>query len=68
MKKEILQLKNQDINKYQKDISKIILADIIVRYYYNEGRIESSLKEDKAILNAINILNDTKAYNKILNK
>ncbi|MBH75909.1 MAG: peptidase S41 [Flavobacteriales bacterium] len=68
IKEEILQLKNQDINKYKKDISKIILSDIIVRYYYNEGRIESSLKEDAAILDAIKILNDTKAYNKILNK
>ena len=68
IKEEILQLKNQDINKYKKEISKIILQDIIVRYYYNEGRIKSSLKEDKAILNAINILNDIKEYNKILNK
>ena len=68
LKEKILQLKNQDINKYKKSISKIILEDIIVRYYYNEGRIKSSLKEDKAILNAINILNDTKEYNKILNK
>jgi len=68
MKEEILRLKNQDINKYKKDISKIILEDIIVRYYYNEGRIKSSLREDKAILNAINILNDKKEYNKILNK
>ena len=68
VKEEILRLKNQDINKYKKEISKIILQDIIVRYYYNEGRIKSSLKEDKAILNAINILNDTKEYNKILNK
>ena len=68
LKEEILQLKNQDIDKYKKDISKIILSDIIVRYYYNEGRIESSLEEDAAILEAINILNDTRAYNKILNK
>ena len=68
IKEEILRLKNQDINKYKKEISKIILQDILVRYYYNEGRIKSSLKEDKAILNAINILNDTKEYNKILNK
>ena len=68
IKEEILRLKNQDINKYKKEISKIILQDLIVRYYYNEGRIKSSLKEDKAILNAINILNDTKEYNKILNK
>ena len=68
VKEEILRLKNQDINKYKKEISKIILQDIIVRYYYNEGRIKSSLKEDKAVLNAINILNDTKEYNKILNK
>jgi len=68
IKEEILRLKNQDINKYKKEISKIMLQDILVRYYYNEGRIKSSLKEDKAILNAINILNDTKEYNKILNK
>ena len=68
IKEEIMQLKKQDIKKYKKDISKLILSDIVVRYYYNEGRIEALLKDDPAISNAKNILNDPKTYNKILNK
>ena len=68
IKEEIMQLKKQDLKKYKKDISKLILSDIVVRYYYNEGRIEALLKDDPAISNAKNILNDPKAYNKILNK
>ncbi len=68
IKEEIMQLKKQDIKKYKKDISKLILSDIVVRYYYNKGRIETLLKDDPAISKAKNILNDPKAYNKILNK
>ena len=66
IKKEIRTLKHNDIKKYKTEISKLILSDLIVRYYYNAGRIEASLKFDKGIGAAIEALENNKTYNKIL--
>ena len=66
LKEEISNLKQKDILKYKKEISELILLDLIVRYYYNHGRIEASLKFDKAIDAAIKAFGNKKTYNTIL--
>jgi len=66
LEKEIEKLKNNDIKKHQEKISELLLSDLIVRYYYNAGRIEASLKKDKAIIKSLEILDDEKWYQKIL--
>ena len=43
-----------------------VLSDLIVRYYYNPGRIQASLKEDPYIIEAKKILNNSDHYFKIL--
>ena len=64
LEKEIENLKQDDIRKYKKEISKLISSDLMVRYYYNKGRIQSSLKDDKAIKAALKSLKDKKTYKK----
>ena len=66
LKDEIQKLKITDIEKYKKEISQLILSDIAVRYYYNEGRIEALMKYDDEIKSAINTLENKKNYKKIL--
>ena len=66
LEKEIETLKDNDIKKYQEQISQLILSDLVVRYYYNSGRIESSLKDDNAIIKSLEILNNENWYNEIL--
>ena len=66
LKDEIQKLKITDIEKYKKEISQLILSDIAVRYYYNEGRIEALMKYDDEIKSAINTLENKKSYKKIL--
>ena len=66
LKDEIQKLKITDIEKYKKEISQLILSDISVRYYYNEGRIEALMKYDDEIKSAINTLENKKNYKKIL--
>ena len=50
-----------------KDFVKEILAnEIVSRYYYQKGRIQSSLNYDKDILEAITVLSDSTKYKQIL--
>jgi len=68
LKQEIRNLKQNDVRKYKKEISKLILSDLIVRYYYNAGRIESLLKFDKTIGVAIQAIRNQEKYDAILIK
>ena len=68
LKQEIEKLKQNDIRKHKKEISKLILSDLMVRYYYNEGRIEALIKFDKTIETAIQSIKNQKKYNKLLAK
>ena len=58
--------KSDDLEK-NKDIIKEILAnEIVSRYYYQKGRIQSSLNYDKDILQAISVISDSTKYKQIL--
>tara|TARA_Y100000385_G_scaffold291413_1_gene369256 strand:+ start:3718 stop:5382 length:1665 start_codon:yes stop_codon:yes gene_type:complete len=63
---KLLEHKKDDIHKYQSQISRIILNELMSRYYYQEGRVISSLSDDKVIEEAILILNDSVRYKNIL--
>ena len=63
---ELLEQKNDDIHKYQSQISRLILNELMSRYYYQEGRMIASLADDKVIEEAISILNDSLRYKNIL--
>ena len=63
---ELLEQKNDDIHKYQSQISRLILNELMSRYYYQEGRMIASLADDKVIEEAILILNDSLRYKNIL--
>jgi carboxyl-terminal processing protease len=63
---KLLEHKEDDIHKYQSQISRIILNELMSRYYYQEGRVIASLSDDKVIEEAILILNDSVRYKNIL--
>ena len=58
--------KEDDIHKNQKQIAELILSELMSRYFYQEGRVKAALVEDPVIDKAIEVLNDTENYNKIL--
>lgn len=60
--------KNNDFIKFKDDIKEILLSEIVVRYHYQKGRIEALLNLDKEVLKAIELLSNSKEYNKILGK
>ncbi len=60
--------KERDMNLYKNEITLMLEDEIVGRYYYLTGRIAHSLEKDPFISAAVEILNDSARYNKILNK
>jgi carboxyl-terminal processing protease len=58
--------KKRDLIENKKEILDILQLEVISRYYYQKGRIESSLSLDPDISKAIDVLNDTQTYSGIL--
>lgn len=55
-----------DMQRFKLEIIQLLENEIISRYYYSEGRVVHALKEDPYVLKALEVLNDTSKYNKIL--
>lgn len=68
LSKKIQAEKEKDLRRYQKEISIILRTEIVSRYYYQKGQIESVLKDDPELLKAIDLLRDMKQYKSILKK
>ncbi|MBH07799.1 MAG: peptidase S41 [Flavobacteriales bacterium] len=58
--------KSDDLEKNKDFISEILGNEIVSRYYYQKGRIQSSLNYDKDILQAMSVLSDRTKYKQIL--
>ena len=60
--------KQNDIYKFKDEIKELLKSEIVSRYYYQKGRTEVALKNDTELDRAVEILNNTKEYKKILSK
>ena len=58
--------KINDIERFKEEISEVIEGEIVTRYYFQNGRIEASLKHDDEVNKALEILQDHEAYKAIL--
>lgn len=58
--------KQQDLWKHRDEIAEMLKAEILVRYYYNEGRIAGALVDDPEVKRAVQILSDGNQYSSIL--
>ena len=45
--------KEGDMLKHREEICEMLKAEILTRYYYDEGRVEGSLRSDKVVLRAV---------------
>jgi carboxyl-terminal processing protease len=66
LKKEILLHKKEDLAKYKPEIKDILEEEIASRYYYQRGRLESSLRDDNEVKEAMRVLRDEQLYKSIL--
>ena len=66
LKIKITHNKKEDLVKYKPEIKQFLEEEIASRYYFQNGRLEASLKDDQELTEAFALLNDTEKYNKIL--
>lgn len=67
IKSEFLKLGNSELKIYKDEIITEIKIELADRYIGNKGRIEEELKYDNQFQTALNILNNQKVYDKLLN-
>lgn len=67
LKSRMQENKKEDMNKYQDQIRELLKMEIISRYYFQKGKVQSSLKHDPEIAIAVSTLKDPEKYNAILN-
>jgi len=68
LKSRMQEDKKEDLNKYQNQIKELLKMEIISRYYYQKGKVQSSLKHDPDIAIAVSTLKDPERYNAILSR
>lgn len=66
LKQKFAHDKNKDLQLFKDEISEILAQEIIIKYYYQNGLIKYSLKNDPEIIKAVEIAKNDKEYNKIL--
>jgi carboxyl-terminal processing protease len=67
LKNQMQNDKKSDLTKFKSQICELLKQEIISRYYYQKGKIISSLKTDKDIAEAITVLTDQALYKSVLN-
>ena len=57
----------RDLDMHRDVLKQIISSDIVAAYYFQSGAIENSLKHDKQVKEAFNLIKDTDKYKSVLN-
>ncbi|HOK39032.1 MAG: S41 family peptidase [Bacteroidales bacterium] len=66
LKQKFAHDKNKDLQLFKDEISEILAQEIIIKYYYQNGLIKYSLKNDPEIIKAVEIAKNDTEYKKIL--
>lgn len=66
LSEEIVVEKKKDLDKNRTEIEEMLKMEIITRYYYQKGKMESSLINDPEIKEALNIIENKQTYSSIL--
>jgi carboxyl-terminal processing protease len=67
IEKDIAHNLDQDLNMFRTEITDLLEDEIISRYFYENGAIAWTIKNDDQVLKARDILNNKDEYNSILN-
>ncbi|MBK5203458.1 MAG: S41 family peptidase [Prolixibacteraceae bacterium] len=59
LKEKITPNLDKDLNENKNEIKKLLTNEIVSRYYYQKGAIKATLKKDKTVDKALNILSNT---------
>ena len=59
--------KEGDLIKFKDEIKQLLESEIASRYYYLKGRVENDFVTDREVNKAIEALNNTAMFDKIMN-
>jgi len=66
IEKDITHLLDQDLSIFKPEIKELLEEEIVGRYFYDEGAIAWTIKNDDQVNKAIEILNNKEKYSSIL--
>jgi carboxyl-terminal processing protease len=66
LEEKIFKTKEADLSTFSDEIRELLENEIISRYYYQKGRVESSLKYDSEVTRAVEIAKDLNQYYSLL--
>lgn len=66
LKQKLVKDKEKDLKNFKSEIIQFLRDEIVGRYYYEDGQIQTNLKDDKQLDKAIEILKDPVKYKSIL--
>ena len=66
LKLKLAHNKQADVEKNKNEILQLLEEEIISRYYYQSGRIETALQHDAELKKAMEIIHDQSVYSSIL--
>lgn len=58
--------KEKDLDLFKSQIKELLSNEIVSRYYFQEGRVVNAFQDDKALKEALDVLNDKKRYTSLL--
>ena len=64
--KKLDEKKKSDFEKYKGEITQLIEREIVTRYYYQKGKMQYSLKDDKDLDMALSIMAQPEFYKSLL--
>ncbi len=62
IEQEIASVKEKDLITYQTEIRQMLLSEIVSRYYFQRGRVVSTLPKDRSVKKALEVLHDREQY------
>lgn len=66
LEKDLAHDLDQDLTMFRSEISDLVEYEIISRYFYEDGAIKWTIKNDEQVLKALEILNNKEEYSSIL--
>ena len=60
--------KKEDLMKQKEEIKKYLAQEIVTRYYFQKGKVEYNMKNDKEVEEAISYLNDSNKMHDVLTR
>lgn len=68
LEKQLKHDTEQDLRTFAEDVKELLSDEIVSRYYHRKGAIKASIKDDKAIKRALEILKNQEEYAAIFKK